>query len=486
MISLSSAEPELHAIVSGCSDSIFVRRRLEFLSGEPVEQVHFTDNSAAQQLASRHGVGRIRHLSGKILWIQDLVFNRQLTLSQIPTTWNYADIGTKPLARNRLLVLLNQIGAADVETCQMVGHEEFEVMVEKQQGQQSLKRVAKMIFRMAALFGLESFPVGADAAFVEETSMCRANGTTADGVTDGTVLTDTKHFLQSTVESEVGCAKFSTKAHLGARRAWRFCCVCILNGAGEPLVAEKLRSPSVRWWSRSSMRRFSASFSGGPRWPLQQNKVGVAEVIEYLSAASRKKRPPSWENPGDCEDLAYFLYLRLDELFNTETDDGSPMEVATLCLRLFNSCQQGDLSFANQVLQVCDSAPPPDLSKSQGSERIEYATEEDELLDKLDGMDIDEDSDGDGDPDSCETQDATVASMAMAQQPTSNAGYSKPRDVPEPIVDEDGFTSVVKVNFFNTSADVMEHFGSWTAPLALDQSRILDQAPDDSLATRSQ
>jgi hypothetical protein len=28
--------------------------------------------------------------------------------------------------------------------------------------------------------------------------------------------------------------------------------------------------------------------------------------------------------------------------------------------------------------------------------------------------------------------------------PRPNEGYSKPRDVPEPIVDEDGFTSVVK------------------------------------------
>eukprot|EP00435_Cladocopium_sp_Y103_P041733 s2725_g11.t1 len=71
--------------------------------GEPVEQAHFTDNSAARQLASRHGVGKIRHLSGKILWVQDLVFNKKLTLAQIPTMWNYSEIGAKPLARNRPL-----------------------------------------------------------------------------------------------------------------------------------------------------------------------------------------------------------------------------------------------------------------------------------------------------------------------------------------------------------------------------------------------
>eukprot|EP00435_Cladocopium_sp_Y103_P060854 s875_g22.t1 len=123
-------------------------------TGEPVEQAHFTDNSAARQLASRHGVGKIRHLSGEILWVQDLVVNKKLTLAQIPTMWNDSEIGAKPLARNRLLVLLNQIEAIDVETREMIGQEEFEVKVERQQGQQSLKRVAKMIFRMGTRMAL--------------------------------------------------------------------------------------------------------------------------------------------------------------------------------------------------------------------------------------------------------------------------------------------------------------------------------------------
>lgn len=82
------------------------------------------------------------------------------------------------------------------------------------------------------------------------------------------------------------------------------------------------------------------------------------------------------------EELANFLYLRIDELFNTETDDGSTTEVASLCeppepsfhalsrgLRLFNTCQKGDASFADQVLQACGTAPKADLAKSQGSER---------------------------------------------------------------------------------------------------------------------
>eukprot|EP00913_Durusdinium_trenchii_P018057 g16967.t1 len=214
----------------------------------------------------------------------------------------------------------------------------------------------------------------------------------------------------------------------------------------------------------------------GGRDSLAKGRRLQAEVVDYLSAGSRtrkmsrndstivckderkqtiahsadvdssrtspgktwKRRPISWENPGDVEELAHFLYLRIDELFNTETDDGSTTEVATLCLRLFNTCHQGDTSFADQVLQACNSTSKPDLAKSQGSERIEYATEEDELLDKLDGMEIDEGSDVESDDKALQD----LVEQPTAAQPTVG-GYAK-RDIPEPVVDEDGFTSVVK------------------------------------------
>ena len=62
LIMLSSTESELHSIVSGCSDGIYIKRCLDFLTGKEVEHFQWTDNSAARQLVSRQGVGRIRHL----------------------------------------------------------------------------------------------------------------------------------------------------------------------------------------------------------------------------------------------------------------------------------------------------------------------------------------------------------------------------------------------------------------------------------------
>ena len=88
----SSAESELHSMVSGCSDAIFIRRCLEFLSCSMVTHQQWTDNSAAQMLVSRQGVGRIRHLSRK--WIQTLVLQQEVSVGQVPTGWNYSDIGT--------------------------------------------------------------------------------------------------------------------------------------------------------------------------------------------------------------------------------------------------------------------------------------------------------------------------------------------------------------------------------------------------------
>ena len=89
-------------------------------------------------------------------------------------------MGTKPLARNRLLALLNQLGASDPETLQSVGQEEYEIAAEKTQNQQSLKRLSKTIFRMAAAWGLESgFHLGADAMEVSE--VCFTGQASADG-----------------------------------------------------------------------------------------------------------------------------------------------------------------------------------------------------------------------------------------------------------------------------------------------------------------
>ena len=129
-------------------------------------------------LVSRQGVGKIRHLSGKILWIQALVLEQQLTIGQVPTLWNYSDIGTKPLSKNRMMALLNQLGAANPNTLESVGQEEYEQAAERSYNQQALRKISKAVFRMAAAWGLESGFRGVEAmeiAAPATTEMCMSS-----------------------------------------------------------------------------------------------------------------------------------------------------------------------------------------------------------------------------------------------------------------------------------------------------------------------
>ena len=65
---------------------------------------------------------------------------------------------------------MNQLGATDPDTMAMIGQEEYEVAAEQIQSQQNLKRLSKMVRRMAAVIGLESgFP---DAVAIEIKETC--------------------------------------------------------------------------------------------------------------------------------------------------------------------------------------------------------------------------------------------------------------------------------------------------------------------------
>ena len=66
-------------------------------------------------LASRQGVGKVRHLSGKILWVQEKVFDGTVSLRQVPTVWNVADIGTKCLGQQRMMVLMHETGLVYIQ-----------------------------------------------------------------------------------------------------------------------------------------------------------------------------------------------------------------------------------------------------------------------------------------------------------------------------------------------------------------------------------
>ena len=154
VVSLSSSESELHGLVSGACDGILIRRSLEFLIQDEVLHICLMDNSATRQIAHKKGSSRLRHVHGKLLWIQDKVSEGELQVHQVGTDLNVSDLGTKPLAKQRLCALLFWCGVRNADG-QPVGEDEAQQLKDKQNNKGKIMRMAKMLQAFMLFSGLE-------------------------------------------------------------------------------------------------------------------------------------------------------------------------------------------------------------------------------------------------------------------------------------------------------------------------------------------
>ena len=81
----------------------------------------YTDSSGARGILQRRGVGRLRHLSCRILWLQALVETGTVKLSSIAGSMNPADVGTKRLPAPRMRSLMSTLGMYNVQTGSLEG-----------------------------------------------------------------------------------------------------------------------------------------------------------------------------------------------------------------------------------------------------------------------------------------------------------------------------------------------------------------------------
>ena len=109
-IALSSCEAETYAIASGLSEAIGIRTALEFLGSGQLSIRVRSDASAALAVTQRQGSGRIRHLSAKVMWVQQAVKQSLCKMLKISTHCNLADMGTKPLELKIFLELRRALG----------------------------------------------------------------------------------------------------------------------------------------------------------------------------------------------------------------------------------------------------------------------------------------------------------------------------------------------------------------------------------------
>ena len=110
VISLSSAEAEVYACSSGASDAILLARLLTWITNKRTLIYIYTGSSGAKGILSRRGVGRLRHLSCRILWLQEMVGNGTLKLCSTSGHQNPADISAKRLAAPRMKSFMTLLG----------------------------------------------------------------------------------------------------------------------------------------------------------------------------------------------------------------------------------------------------------------------------------------------------------------------------------------------------------------------------------------
>ena len=106
---MSSGENEFYALVKGTSTGIgmqVVGRDL----GVELELRVKVDTTAGKGIASRRGLGKVRHLHTPCLWVQKVFHERRAELVKIPGPENPSDMGTKVLSGTDIWKFLTMMG----------------------------------------------------------------------------------------------------------------------------------------------------------------------------------------------------------------------------------------------------------------------------------------------------------------------------------------------------------------------------------------
>ena len=93
-VTLSTAEAELYAMGMAVQKGQFIQNILEEM-GMPSELKLHSDSSAARAVVARRGVGRMRHLAARRLWLQDELREGRLEVMKVPSNDNPANLMAK-------------------------------------------------------------------------------------------------------------------------------------------------------------------------------------------------------------------------------------------------------------------------------------------------------------------------------------------------------------------------------------------------------
>ena len=112
-IALSSGEAEFVALVKAATECM-AGQALAAELGWTLNLVVHVDSATAKAIASRSGVGKVRHLEVKTLWVQAAFKEGRFALMKVPGRENPANIFTKPIGLKDFEVDLSRVGARPV------------------------------------------------------------------------------------------------------------------------------------------------------------------------------------------------------------------------------------------------------------------------------------------------------------------------------------------------------------------------------------
>ncbi|CAE7796060.1 unnamed protein product [Symbiodinium sp. CCMP2592] len=174
VVTLSNGEAELVALTQTTSECILVKKAWEFLVQQEATLAMRSDFWVARAIASRLGVGRVRHLQTSCLWIQQWVAQHLLKVLAVPTEFNPADLGRKRFTTKRLRLLCYLVGLVH-DNGEHVGQNEFREATARRAGRGDRNNdvVVRLVQLLAAatLQGCEFGPAGPNELFEDLASL---------------------------------------------------------------------------------------------------------------------------------------------------------------------------------------------------------------------------------------------------------------------------------------------------------------------------
>ncbi len=109
LVALSSGEAELYSMTKGASMTLGLMTLAQDLGVILNGKIH-SDASAAIGIVRRQGLGKLRHVNVRYLWLQDKLKDGELEVLKVPGAENPADAMTKHLAQQDLRRHMRHIG----------------------------------------------------------------------------------------------------------------------------------------------------------------------------------------------------------------------------------------------------------------------------------------------------------------------------------------------------------------------------------------